>query len=107
MTVTRTYSIASDFGGVLPISHRLQAEITAAIATTIVRIDIIGDQVDLVFVDALLGGEVTTLEGTIIPAHTGESAPDPVTSFDASGGTDGTSTTLAFSQTVNRTVTFP
>jgi hypothetical protein len=71
-----TYFISTDFPNHLVDSDTLAQQIEgSAITTALLRIDVAGDRCDIWFVDALSGGDQTTLDG-IVAAHTGEPLPD-------------------------------
>jgi hypothetical protein len=73
---TYTKSITSDFGGNLNIDN-LQNEIIAQGLTPIlVRIDRLGDSIDVVFDSELSAGEQTILNNTVIPNHNNEETID-------------------------------
>lgn len=70
MASTYTYSLSSDFGGNLRISHlHLDVIAEAGITPTLTRIDMEGDNVDIVFDSALSAGEQTTLNN-VVSAYT-------------------------------------
>lgn len=69
-STTYVYTISSNFSGVTPCSSKLLFEIkVSAISTTLDCINTDGDNVSIIFVDALSAGNKTILDG-IVSAHT-------------------------------------
>jgi len=61
---TYQYTISTDFPGGVVDTNVFAREIEdSSIATALVRIDTFGDNIDIVFVDALSAGDKTTLDG--------------------------------------------
>ena len=75
-------SITTDFSGVAPIEHQLQAEIKAesGITTNLQGISRNGDTVTIIFDSALSGGEETLLN-TVISNHTPDNSKPRIQSL--------------------------
>ncbi len=81
-----TYSISSDFPNQKEDTDRLTQEIAdSAIVTALDYIDTAGDDCDIWFVDALSGGDQTTLD-TIVANHSGDPLPVVADNYVKSDG---------------------
>ena len=102
---THTYSLSVDFSNNIQI-FILQEEIVAesGILSSVDAINIDGDDVDIIF-DGVLGGPEITLLDAVVAAHDGASEPPTLEIIQE--GTQGTTTTIKSSQTVDRTLIYP
>ncbi len=89
--MTETYSKSGDFGGALAAGQfHTEIENEAGITTTLLRVDVTADVVDIVFQSTLSGGEKTTLD-TLVSNH----VPDPNNLITTTNGYIDLTSTLA------------
>lgn len=93
-----TYSQSADFpGGLAPGQLHTEIENNVTITTVLNRVDTDGDQVDIVFADALSAPELTELETVVIPNH----VPDPLSFIVNTEGYLNLTSTLADGSAIN------